>query len=133
MANKNRVSKYSLIDPESKKIDFVSPTEANKLIDKATVIGLHQQGITVRASSFFKNISIIGEDSEQEAFTVIRQYIGLKEKEFELSDGVGATHTVSEKEVRTLLEKGVKINGIQLRPNGTIAVNSQIEVYTKSN
>lgn len=131
-ANRNRISKYGLIDPESKKVYFYSPTEVHLLMEKETIIGLHQHGAgSVRTSSYFRDVSVIGQDSKTEAFTVIRQYVDIKEREFELCDGIGITHIVSEGDLRELIQLGVLINGVQLRCNGILAICKGIEVCKK--
>lgn len=131
-ANRNRISKWGLIETESRKVYFYSPAEVHQLMEKETIIGLHQHGEgSVRASSYFRNIAVIGEANQQEAFTVIKQFIALKERDFELCDGIGITHIVSEEELRDLIKMRMSINGVQLRCNGILAICKGIEVCKK--
>lgn len=126
MANRNRVSKYTLIEPKSRKIVTMLPIEVRKMLEANQAIGFCKQGNNaVRPSNYFKHITRIGEENKK-GYTVILKRVSEEGIHFDISDGLGNVETISKDELLSLLVDGERINGVMLR-NGSLMVCKAIE------
>ena len=72
MANRNRIEKYVFYDTVTNGMILKTPAEANQLLDKNMVAGLHKHGAgSAKPTSYFKHIGVIGEKDVKAYKTVI--------------------------------------------------------------
>lgn len=131
MANRNRIEKYVFYDTVTNGMILKTPAEANQLLDKNMVAGLHKHGAgSTKPTSYFKHIGVIGEKDVKAYKTVIRQKITACDREYDLVDSVGNISTMKKSDLIALLESGEFVNGVKLQ-NHTLMVCKQLETIIK--
>lgn len=121
LENHNKISKYILLNIDSKEVLIKSIGECVEIIDSNNgIIGLKRNSINgiIRNGWFKAHKGIIGEETSSEVFTIIRRICHRKYKEYEISDPIGKISRVTEEQLKELLAKNIRINGILQRKSG---------------